>query len=209
MYNHVFNFCVANDGPCISWESPKTEMLVDFLAFHQHWEPSYIRQRMLPILSTLFLRDMAKNPVNNLLYGQYEFDSIDRLKIRNGHKFYVVKWKRAAPSMNSVAFTTPQEELVMLQDAVIEVDESISGLDESDVPKIHNSDGCYFLLTDENMELVQAAFPEEVDRFLQEKVQVRSLLFQYDASLASFSVFYFSISCPGFVSHIVIVSSMF
>lgn len=159
----------ANDGPCISWESPKTEMLVDFLAFHQHWEPSYIRQRMLPILSTLFLRDMAKNPVNNLLYGQYEFDSIDRLKIRNGHKFYVVKWKRAAPSMNSVAFTTPQEELVMLQDAVIEVDEPISGLDESDVPKIHNSDGGYFLLTDENMELVQAAFPEEVDRFLQEK----------------------------------------
>nr|POF08927.1 flap endonuclease gen-like 1 [Quercus suber] len=49
-------------GPCISWGSPNTEMLVDFLAFHQHWEPSYIRRMMLPMLSTVFLREMAINP---------------------------------------------------------------------------------------------------------------------------------------------------
>ncbi|KAM5555081.1 flap endonuclease GEN-like 1 [Rosa sericea] len=160
----------ANEGPCISWESPKTELLVDFLAFHRLWEPSYIRQRMLPMLSTIYLKEMAETPVNNLLYGQYEFDSIDRLKIRNGHQFYVVKWKKAAPTMNSVTFTNPEEESDILQDDVIEVDESISVWDdESDVPEIRNSDGCYFLLTDENMDLVQAAFPVEVDRFLQEK----------------------------------------
>ncbi|KAL6124297.1 hypothetical protein ACLB2K_076811 [Fragaria x ananassa] len=159
----------ANKGPCISWESPKTETLVDFLAFHQLWEPSYIRQRMLPMLSTIYLREMAENPLNSLLYGQYEFHSIDRLKIRNGHQFYVVKWKRAAPTVNSVTLTNPEEESDILQDDVIEVDESISAWDESDDPKIRNSDGCYFMLTDENMDLVQSAFPEEVDRFLQEK----------------------------------------
>ncbi|XP_004306852.1 PREDICTED: flap endonuclease GEN-like 1 [Fragaria vesca subsp. vesca] len=159
----------ANEGPCISWESPKTEALVDFLAFHQLWEPSYIRQRMLPMLSTIYLREMAENPLYSLLYGQYEFHSIDRLKIRNGHQFYVVKWKRAVPTVNSVTLANPEEESDILQDDVIEVDESISVWDESDDPKIRNSDGCYFMLTDENMDLVQAAFPEEVDRFLQEK----------------------------------------
>ncbi|KAM2647313.1 hypothetical protein TB1_000579 [Malus domestica] len=79
-----------NDGPRVSWESPKTEMLVQFLTYHQRWGPSYIRQRMLPMLSTIF-REMAKITVKSLLYGQYEFNSIDRLKIRYGHQFYVVK----------------------------------------------------------------------------------------------------------------------
>ncbi|TQE04542.1 hypothetical protein C1H46_009849 [Malus baccata] len=57
----------------------------------------------------------------------------------------------------------------MQQDDVMEVDESLSPLDESDVPTTDISGGCCFLLTDENMDLVHAAFPVEVDRFLQEK----------------------------------------
>ncbi|XP_050384804.1 flap endonuclease GEN-like 1 [Argentina anserina] len=158
----------ANEGPCISWERPKTELLVNFLAFHQMWEPSYIRQMMLPMLSTIYLRDMAENPVNSLLYGQYEFDSIHRLKIRNGHQVFVVQWKKAALTMNSVTPTNRKEESDILRDDVIEVDEG-TVWDEFDVPKICNSDGCYFLLTDENMDLVQAAFPEEVDRFFKDK----------------------------------------
>ncbi|ONI22838.1 hypothetical protein PRUPE_2G154000 [Prunus persica] len=162
-------YFTENDGPCISWGSPKTEMVVDFLAYHQLWEPSYIRRRMLPMLSTIFLREMAKDPLKSLLYGQYEFDSIDRLKIRYGHQFYVVKWKKSAPSLGCVSCTVPPEESDVQQDDVMEVDESINPFDESDVPTIDINNGCCFLLTDENMDLVHAAFPEEVDRFLQEK----------------------------------------
>ncbi|KAM1230506.1 hypothetical protein ACFX2I_040649 [Malus domestica] len=158
-----------NDGPSISWESPKTEMLVEFLTYHQRWEPSYIRQRMLPMLSTIFLREMAKNPMKKLLYGQYEFNSINRLKIRYGHQYYVVKWKKTAPTLCCVGYPIPPEESDIQQDDVMVADESFSSLDESDVPTIDMSGGCCFLLTDENMDLVHAAFPEEVGRFLLEK----------------------------------------
>ncbi|CBI38844.3 flap endonuclease GEN-like 1 [Vitis vinifera] len=156
------------DGPHISWESPKTEVLVDFLAYHQHWEPSYIRQRMLPMLSTIFFREKALNPTNTLLYGQYEFDSIQRVKVRFGHQFFVVKWKKAVHAMASVAYTIPGDSDIE-QEKLTEVDESIDLLDECNVPQIHVDDGCWFLLTDENMDLVRAAFPEEVNRFLLEK----------------------------------------
>lgn len=121
------------------------------------------------MLSTIFFREMAADPVQTLLYGQYEFNSIDRVKMRYDHQFYVIKWKKAAPAMGGVTCAVPSEESDMQHD-VIDVDGSINHMDELDVPKIHVDGGCSFLLTDENMELVQAAFPEEVDRFLQEKV---------------------------------------
>nr|GMC80372.1 flap endonuclease GEN-like 1 isoform X1 [Ipomoea batatas] len=89
----------VDDGCHISWTSPKTEMLVDYLAYYQHWEPSYTRKRMLPMLSTLFLRDAASNSENLLLCGQYEFDYIKRVKTRYGHQFYVVNWKKAMHTM--------------------------------------------------------------------------------------------------------------
>ncbi|XP_015899347.1 flap endonuclease GEN-like 1 isoform X2 [Ziziphus jujuba] len=162
-----------NVETCISWGSPKTELLVDFLAFHQMWEPSYIRQSILPMLSTIYLREMAAEPVKSLLHDQYEFDSIDRIRMRYGHQFYIIKWKKAVPARSGVTYATPSEESNS-QDDVIDVDESINQLDELDVPKIHVDGGCHFLLTDENMELVQAAFPQEVDRFLQEKEQKES-----------------------------------
>lgn len=121
------------------------------------------------MLSTIFLRETAMHPVKSLLYGHYEFDSVDRVKIRYGHKFYVVKWKKTAPRVSSVAHTPCTEEFDMQQD-VIHIDESVNLLDELDVPMIRIDGGCHVLLTDENMELVQSAFPEEVNRFLQEKV---------------------------------------
>ncbi|KAJ7962295.1 Flap endonuclease GEN-like 1 [Quillaja saponaria] len=157
----------ANDGPCISWGSPKTEMLVDFLAFHQHWDPSYIRQRMLPMLSTIFLRDMATCPIKCLLYGQYEFDSIKRVKIRYEYQFYEVMWKRAMCGDSSVIYAIQSNESDMQQEDVTEVDDLVDLLDESDMPMTQVANGCSFLLTDENMDLVSAAFPEKVDRFSQ------------------------------------------
>nr|CAD1821553.1 unnamed protein product [Ananas comosus var. bracteatus] len=156
-----------NDGPSLRCETPKVEALVDFLIYHQHWEPSYIRQRILPMLSTIYLRDAASNPDERLLlYDQYEFHSIQRVKIRYGNPYYLVKWKRV--SCNTILPTISSEE----SDIEVEptgVSESKDFLDEPDAPQILINDGCWFLLTDENMELVQAAFPKEVERFQEEK----------------------------------------
>ncbi|KAF5946346.1 hypothetical protein HYC85_016574 [Camellia sinensis] len=156
----------ADDGPNLTWETPKTEMLVDYLSFHQQWEPSYIRQRMLLMLSTIFLREMTSNPKNDLLYNQYEFDSIKRVKIRFGHQWFVVNWKKAAPATENTICTVPSEESDIQLDSS-ELNESTDPLD--DAPQICLDDGCWFLSTDENMELVEAAFPEKVHQFLKEK----------------------------------------
>ncbi|KAB1214455.1 Flap endonuclease GEN-like 1 [Morella rubra] len=159
---------IPTDGPCISWGSPKTEMLVDFLACHKLWEPSYIRRMILPMLSTIFLREMATNRGKTLLYGQYEFDSVLRVKIRNGRQFYVVKWRKAVTALSRAMCTIPSRELDMQQD-VVEFDESPDLLEEPDGPKIHVDEGSCYLVTDENMDLVRAAYPEKVERFLHEK----------------------------------------
>ncbi|GMN67601.1 hypothetical protein TIFTF001_036666 [Ficus carica] len=158
----------GSDGPCIIWGSPKIELLVDFLAFHQHWEPSYVRKMILPMLSTIFLREMAMHLAKSLLYEQYDFDSIDRVKVRYGHKSYVIKWRKAAMRLGSDSDTTLSRESDMQQDAV-DIDETVDFLDELDAPMIQLNEGCQFLFTDENVELIQAAFPKEVERFLREK----------------------------------------
>lgn len=160
----------GSDNLHITWGKPNVEMLIDFLNFHQHWEPSYIRRTMFPMMSTIFLRDMTKTTAETLLFGQYEFDSIERVKTRKGHQFYVVKWKQAR---GSIVRKAPSEESSVQQD-VRELDETLDLLDDSDVPVIHEDDGCSFLLTDENMDLVGAAFPAEVKRFWQEQEQKRS-----------------------------------
>ncbi|KAJ6840602.1 flap endonuclease GEN-like 1 [Iris pallida] len=159
-----------NDDLSIRWDKPNVESLVDFLAYHQNWKPSYIRQRMLPMLSTIFLREMAINPKEALLlHDQYEFHSIQRVKIRHGHPYYVVKWKRASGSTDNVLHNISNEQAETEQSDSDEVGDSNDPLDESDMPVILVDDGCWYLLTDENMELVQAAFPKLVEKFLEEK----------------------------------------
>lgn len=156
-----------DDNHQIAWANPKTEMLIDYLAYSQHWEPSYIRQRMLPFLSTIFLREMASDPNTELLCGQYDFHSIHRVKVRYGHQLYVVKWRKAARTVADAVYTTPEEPNA--QQELGEANDSIDLLDEVDVPQIHIDDGCWYLLTDEDMELVRNAFPEKVDQFLKER----------------------------------------
>ncbi|WOL19168.1 flap endonuclease GEN-like 1 [Canna indica] len=156
------------DGPLLKWDKPKVEELVDFLTFYQHWEPSYIRQRMLPMLSTIFLREMASTQNESLmLYDQYKFHSIMRVKIRYGHPYYLVKWKRVA--IGTVLHTVSDEQTEPHQIQSLGRDESADQLDEPDSPTILVDNGCCFLLTDENMDLVQAAFPKEVNKFSEEK----------------------------------------
>lgn len=124
---------------------------------------------MLPMLSTIFLREMASNPNKDLLYDQYEFHSIQRLKIRYGHRFFLVKWKKCAPAMDTTVYSVnPKDSEIQMETS--EHSESADPLNEIDAPQICLDDGCWFLAIDENMELVKAAFPEKVDRFLKEKV---------------------------------------
>ncbi|EXB92329.1 hypothetical protein L484_004650 [Morus notabilis] len=111
------------------------------------------RQRILPMLSTIFSSEMAAHLIKSLLYGQYDFDSIDRVKVRHGHTFYVVKWSKATPKSGGVSDATRSEVSDMQQD-VVDSDESVDLLDEMDAPMIHIKDGCQFILTDENVELV-------------------------------------------------------
>lgn len=159
----------AGDGLCLSWRCPDTEILVDFLDFHQHWEPSYVRQRMLPMLSTIYLREMAAKPEKTMLYGQYVFDSIQRVKIRYGHQSYVIRWRKVTSTVGSIIRTNSVEESDKPQEEIVEIDEFIDHLDEDTAPQIHIDDEYCFLLTDENMELICGAFPEEVERFWHEK----------------------------------------
>ncbi|CAL5087265.1 unnamed protein product [Urochloa decumbens] len=166
--------------PLLSWNKPDVDALVDFLTYSQNWEPSYIRQRMLPMLSTIYLREVASSPSTPLLLcDQYEFDSIQRIKIRYGHPYYLVKWKRGTPGMNSnisskkpVTEGETSSEVVVLDEDDEEdtvVCESSELLDEPDVPQVLTDDGCCFLLTDEDIQLVSAAFPKDTARFQEEQ----------------------------------------
>lgn len=156
-----------NEFPALLWQTPHTETLIEFLGYHQRWDPSYIRQRMLPLLSTNYLREMASCPTEGfLLHGQYDFHTIKRVKIRYGHPCYLVTWMKASPTLSGNIQTEGCDEL---NEDMMGVHEVIDLLDEPDAPQIFTDGGCSFLLTEENMELVQSAFPEKVKRFLQEK----------------------------------------
>ncbi|KAL4567112.1 hypothetical protein LXL04_022686 [Taraxacum kok-saghyz] len=153
--NNHSNFTDAE--PFISWKNPNLEMLIDYIAYKLNWEPSFIRQKLFPFLSTIFLRNIAKNQETGLLYGQYEFDFIQRTKIRFGHMLYVITWTKNGHivNKNNVPTTTTH-----LEDSQVQED------DES-VNNVHVDNGC--LMTDENMDLVLAAYPEKVHQFMQQK----------------------------------------
>lgn len=151
----------------LSWGNPKIDMIVDYMAYYQHWEPSYTRQHMFPMLSTIFLRDAASNSKDQLFGGQYEFDSIQRVKTRFGHQLYVVNWKKPTREISN-AICIPSEDSDTEQELGI-ADESTDLLDEPGSLQIHVKEGCSFLSTEEDMVLVQNAFPEKVSQFLRDK----------------------------------------
>ncbi|CAM0952520.1 unnamed protein product [Alopecurus aequalis] len=176
--------------PSLEWNEPNVEALVDMLTYMQNWEPSYVRQHMLPMQSTIYLREMASSPCKPLLLcDQYEFHSIQRIKIRYGHPYYLIKWKRATRGMPSgvVSDKKPelegqsQVEVVVLDDDDDEEEEeeeeeeatmnceSADLLDEPELPQVLRDDNRIFLLTDEDIELVNAAFPNEAQRFQREQ----------------------------------------
>ncbi|XP_047049166.1 flap endonuclease GEN-like 1 [Lolium rigidum] len=165
--------------PLFVWNEPNVEALVDMLKYTQNWEPSYIRQHMLPMLSTIYLREMASSPCQSLLLcDQYEFHSIQRIKIRYGHPYYLVKWNRVTRGMVSgdVSDRKPEldgeseAEVIVLDDDDDEEEatvncESADSLDDPELPQVLRDDNGTFLLTDEDIQLVDAAFPNEAQRF--------------------------------------------
>ncbi|KAM3276877.1 hypothetical protein ACQJBY_044969 [Aegilops geniculata] len=165
----------------LEWTDPKVDDLVDLLTYMQNWEPSYVRQHMLPMLSTIYMRRMASSPCKSLLLcDQYEFHSIQRIKIKHGHPYYLVKWKRATGAIVSGGASHKKPELdgeshaevVVLDDDEEEEEEeatvnieSADSLDEPDLPQVLRDDDQVFLLTDEDIQLVNAAFPNEARQF--------------------------------------------
>ncbi|XP_037435446.1 flap endonuclease GEN-like 1 [Triticum dicoccoides] len=166
----------------LEWNEPKVDDLVDLLTYMQNWEPSYVRQHMLPMLSTIYLRRMASSPCKSLLLcDQYEFHSIQRIKIKHGHPYYLVKWKRATGGIVSggASHNKPEldgashAEVVGLDDDEEEEEEeeatvnieSADSLDEPDLPQVLRDDDQVYLLTDEDIQLVSAAFPNDARRF--------------------------------------------
>ncbi|GAA0143339.1 exodeoxyribonuclease [Lithospermum erythrorhizon] len=171
--NEIINILMSNDldiddKHLMSWARPKMDMLVDYLSYHLQWEPSYTRQRMFPMLSTIFLREVASSKANNdLLCGQYEFNSIQRVKIRYGHRFYLVRWSKPTPSAENALYTIHSDDEPEMQESGY--DQSSNLLDDSDVPQVQIDNGCCFLCSDEDIELVFEAYPDKVDQFLKEK----------------------------------------
>jgi len=72
------------------------------------------------------------------------------------------------------------------EDAV--VCESSELLDEPDVPQVLTDDGCCFLLTDEDIQLVSSAFPKETARF-QEQQRLKEAKSRSRKSKSSTSAF--------------------
>ncbi|KAL0397840.1 UNVERIFIED_CONTAM: Flap endonuclease GEN-like 1 [Sesamum calycinum] len=101
------------------------------------------------------------------MYLKQSRDCIQRVKIRYGHEFYVVNWKKAASVCTDVVCTIPEGSDTQQESA--ELDESLDLLEETDVPYIHIDSGGCFLSTDEDIELVQKAFPQKAGQFLKEK----------------------------------------
>ncbi|KAL7608696.1 hypothetical protein Lser_V15G14328 [Lactuca serriola] len=160
--NHT-NFTDAE--PFISWKNPNTEMLIDYIGYKLNWEPSFTRQKLFPLLSTIFLRNKAKNQETGLLHGQYEFDFIQRTKTRLGHMLYVVTWTKHGQIVNTHIPTTPLEDSQVQEydddDDDDDIDESVNNV----CVDIDNE--C--VMTDENMDLVMAAYPQKVNQFIQQK----------------------------------------
>jgi flap endonuclease GEN len=133
---------------------------------------------MLPMQSTIYLRKIADNPSieQPLLCKQYEFDTIQRVKIERGHPYYLVKWRRAISS-NKFVERSSEESIIVEQTDPIEINDPDDDLfDKPVLPELIGDDKSWYVLTDENLELVQAAFPKAVERFHEKQVQKPSTI---------------------------------
>lgn len=161
-----------------SWKSPKMELLEDFLGHHLYWDRSYTRQKILPLCSMLFLRDMAASKAGLnaqqkkwTLYNRYTPHSIERVKIRYSRSFYVLKWKHInAECTDDDWLGLKDKAFQQRKKRVSEVHRIQDEFDEDDsAMEVETVEGSLFITTDEDIELVKSACPELVDKFQHEK----------------------------------------
>ncbi|CAN8310823.1 unnamed protein product [Cochlearia groenlandica] len=159
----------------VNWGTPDSEMLVDYMVYKLQWDPSYVRKMMLPMLSTIYLRERARHSSTGkslLLYDQYEFHSIKCLKTRYGNQSFVIRWRKpkSISSSSSSSKGESEEPVVVWEEELVEEEDSADPLDGFSEPQVQEDDkGKFFLVTDECIGLVESAFPDEVKHFMHEK----------------------------------------
>lgn len=179
----------ADDGTpaeLIKRHTPNLEGLEKFLALHLYWEPYYVHQRVLPLLSHTCLKVMAlregseQRPsavesAEEMINGLFTPHSIQRIKVDHFKPYYMLRWQCLAghPSddewlglgrKNSQSFKRHESE-----------QEQVGLDDDANACTINVETGdlgsqCVFT-TNENMELVKEACPKLVEAFLQDQVR--------------------------------------
>jgi flap endonuclease GEN len=161
-----------------SWKAPQMELLEDFLEHHLYWNRSYTRQKILPLCSMLFLRDMAASKAGLnaqgkkwTLYNRYTPHSIERVKVRYSQSFYVLKWKHVnSESTDDDWLGLKAKAFQQQKKRVSEVHKIQGEFDEDDsAMEVEAVEGSLFITTDEDIKLVRSACPELVDKFQHEK----------------------------------------
>ncbi len=187
--NRVWISHAADDGTpadLIKWHTPNLEGLEKFLALHLYWEPHYVRQRVLPLLSHTCLKAMAlregseQRPsavesTEEMINGLFTPHSIERIKVDHFKPYYMLRWQCLAghPSDDEWLGVGRKNSQSFKRD---ELEQEQVGLDDdANACTINVETGdlggqCVFT-TNENMELVKEACPKLVEAFLQDQVR--------------------------------------
>eukprot|EP01018_Ginkgo_biloba_P016842 Gb_24330 [translate_table: standard] len=167
-----------NTMKSLSWCTPQMELLEDFLVNHLYWDRPYIRQKILPLSSALFLREMASSKAgldtlqkNWLLCNRYALHSIQRVKVHYSQSFYVIKWKHIiSESMDDDWLGLKAKVFHQQKRKILKGCNFQGGFDEDvNSMEIETVNGRLFITTDEDMELIRSACPELVEKFQQEQ----------------------------------------
>uniref|UniRef100_A0A7I4ACV3 Flap endonuclease GEN-like 1 n=1 Tax=Physcomitrium patens TaxID=3218 RepID=A0A7I4ACV3_PHYPA len=175
----------------IKWRIPKMELLEDFLHINLHWDTSFVRQRMLPLLSTICLKGLAARnqseakmwndyPFENTILGRFIPHSIKRIKVEKSREFYLLQWTSLASStgcnwLGNQTKNSSQEQtsvsLGNLTDLLPDTDCDINQTVDVDTIPIEAEQGNdeVVFATVEDINLVEAACPELVEAFEQEQ----------------------------------------
>jgi hypothetical protein len=187
-------------GPAtlLKWRMPNMDSLEDFLQMHLHWDTEFVRQHILPLLSTICLKGLASRnqhepsmwnvyPFEDSILGRFVPHSIERIKVNHFKEFYMLRWQQLVSLEGNEIWLSPQKD----PKATTEQTTSTSPLGDSPMDGDHfgnddhsnldshslrtngapNLEKCTFT-TIEDMKLVELACPELVEAFEQEQVRL-------------------------------------
>ncbi|KAH7301809.1 hypothetical protein KP509_23G044300 [Ceratopteris richardii] len=160
----------------LTCKSPNLEALEEFLEMQLHWEKSYVRRKLLPLLSFYCLRETAAmrsspNPFIRApsINGIYVPHSIQRIKILFSKPLYRLRWAQSTATNSQDdwldLYMPPNSYIANLDDGL---DLMVSDLQTE---RIGNN---LLFTTDEDMMLVKYAYPDIVLEFEKEQELLRS-----------------------------------